>query len=299
MKKIIPIVLLWFLYAFQSEATNDGVYMEKVQECEEFQNILDLEEEAIEMIQEGYPMTYHEEISENDIEIDYSRMYKVYVDTGIENAKTNNAETIKEYLEKSDYFWRLPVDVNGKKVEVAYGKHRYPLTDTSKAVMTEEQIARYESTMGMWVCQGVSLGVEQYLSEALEEASRQVECEEAVVVKSIPGFDYGVGITFHDQKAQNLLGLNQPYPLIEEENIEKIKKSRKFSEKNNLEKEVFEFEQAMELSNAFKPTAGLGGTSGTLDLTADGFNKNRILLMVGIVILVGGGVLFYKKTTKR
>ncbi|MCP1102229.1 hypothetical protein M2454_000552 [Aequitasia blattaphilus] len=296
MKKIIPIVLLWLLYAFQSEATNDGVYLEKVQECEEYQNILDIEEDAMDMLQSGYGMEYFDEISESDVQLDYSRMYKVYVDTGIENAGTNDAEIIKEYIEKSDYFWSLPVEVNGNKLELTYGKHREPLTNKEKLVLSEEQIAEYESNMGKWVCQGVSIGVRHYLSETLEEVGQQVECEEAVIVESIPGFHYGVGITFHNQKAENVLSLNEPYPLMEKENVEKIRKSKRFFEKNDLEAGVFDFSQAMELSNAFERGSLVVHISEALNSVSIGVERKWILLGgLGIILFVGCGFLIRKK----
>ncbi|MDR1067649.1 MAG: hypothetical protein LBL36_00180 [Clostridiales Family XIII bacterium] len=94
-------------------------------------------------------------------DIDLSKAYKIYVDTDIFTLKSNKYDDIVAALEKGTYFYFVPIfDKDATYlVNVQYYK---PLSADAKKILTEEEIADYNSKVGKWAV----VGIDQYDDES-------------------------------------------------------------------------------------------------------------------------------------
>lgn len=82
--------------------------------------------------------------------VDYSKAYKVYVDTNVFELSTNAADEIKDVLENGNYIYVLPIHAANGTVVVNLQKG-LPLSDNAKKVLTEEEQQEVKNNVGQWI----------------------------------------------------------------------------------------------------------------------------------------------------
>ena len=100
------------------------------------------------------------EVTEADI--DFSGAYKIYVDTNVFEFVDSSFTKMTETLEQtSTIIFNVPIFLENGDVYVANIQRSLPLKETVREVLTEEEIADYEQTVGKWVVSAMF----QYLAE--------------------------------------------------------------------------------------------------------------------------------------
>lgn len=92
------------------------------------------------------------ELEDNTIkaeDIDYSKAVKFYEATGFFRKEITNKDGIIEYVENSEYMYRLPVIYGNKTVIANYGKWD-ELTDEEREEFPEDSVEYIEKNIGKW-----------------------------------------------------------------------------------------------------------------------------------------------------
>ena len=145
--------------------------------------------------------------------LQYDRAEKVYIDTGIENQKTVKEEEIRDFLNKCNYVWVIPAEVDGKNIQVTVGKGQ-PLNPERSKELTEEEREKIAKNEGKWEITEVAV-------REMEPYARQMEkmsdiADEYVLVGGIPGLRMPIAIGFKDQAAKYWIELGYQYEILEE-----------------------------------------------------------------------------------
>ncbi len=93
-------------------------------------------------------------------DIDYSKIYKVYPGMSkiFENTEMNN-EIMQNSLKNEIYLYEVPIYENGKTILITVTKNE-KLTDETRKLFSEEEIKKYESTVGKWDASSGGIGDE-------------------------------------------------------------------------------------------------------------------------------------------
>jgi hypothetical protein len=134
-------------------------------------------------------------------DIDFSNIFKFYVDTDIFSVQTNSFEEMTQILEKGNCMFELIVFVDEVVYEVDLSRGLPVDKDKVKDVLTEAQIKNLESEVGKWIVPGISYFDSQteyidYYKIAMEMAD--VTDKQPLLVGGLPSFHYPVAL-FSDE----------------------------------------------------------------------------------------------------
>lgn len=145
--------------------------------------------------------------------LQYDQAEKVYIDTGIENLKSEEEAEIRNFLNECNYVWVIPVEVDGKNIQVTAAKGR-PLDPERSKNLNEEERKQIKENEGKW-------GITEVAVREMEPYARQMKnmsgiADEYVLVGGIPGLRMPIAIGFKDGEAKNWITLGYQYEILEE-----------------------------------------------------------------------------------
>lgn len=116
--------------------------------------------EIVDMMNNG---TFSKEIPRqiDSKDVDFSKAFKIYIDTDIFALKTNNFNEVQATLEKGTYIFYVPIYFENGDVYLFDICRPNPLPSNANELMTPEMIKEYQSTVGKWSV----IGMEQYLAK--------------------------------------------------------------------------------------------------------------------------------------
>ncbi|NCB91745.1 MAG: hypothetical protein EOM40_04125 [Clostridia bacterium] len=246
-----------------------------------------------------------------NMEIEYQRAVKIYVDTNIFTQESVSSEVVNDFLADATYLWEVPVKLPDGSCVICTVSRKPPIPEDVKAELlannayTKEELVQSEAKVGQW---------EIPTAEYSEEHKDYV-----TVINEILGEEYNPD----DQKKVYLLGgtpnMRMPFALFEEDGNYKImtievagadnESVSMFSEQRTLgiqEHQVYDFEMVQKII-ADQPEVSDSEDSGNGDLEKNMTKEmeqniisktgNIVDIMICFVIISIGIliVIWYKK----
>lgn len=227
--------LLLFITRMHVNAT-DNTYVSDYEEfiqSDEYNSIIALEKSTISYFKE---ILGAEEITLTTSldTLDYNRIFKVYVDTGLESIETADQQTIQEVLNASNYVWVVPVEVGENHFQITYA-------NSGAAVNSE------------WKVTEVALRDIPYYDVTLNSISQTVNYSDAVLIGGLPAFHMPVALTFHNSTAQSWIDLG-----YSESNFQELLGT---SNSRSASSNVYDFSTVMTAMQNTTPCEGIGGAN--------------------------------------
>lgn len=171
------IVFVFSISAFASDLSNNVE-----------NEVMDTSDEIVRVVNEIYE---NKGIKVTAEDIDYSKAYKVYVDTNIFRLSTNKAEKIKETLENGNYIYLLPIKVADGTIVVNLQKG-LPLSENAKKVLSLEEQQEILDNVGKWIVSSLYFYENGNLNFDYERKLKSligVIPEDTMLVGSLPIFE--------------------------------------------------------------------------------------------------------------
>lgn len=246
--------------------------------------VMDISDEIVTVVNEIYE---NRDIKVTAEDIDYSKAYKVYVDTNIFRLSTNKADKIKETLETGNYIYLLPIDVSDGTIVVNIQKG-LPLSENSKKVLSLEEQQEVLDNVGKWIVSSVYFYENGNLNFDYERKLKSligVIPEDTMLVGSLPIFEDVVAlIPNEDGIIESIVPLST---LTKEKNL------INYSTKNNSY--IYSYKQIKEIANDL-PDADPNIAGEVANIETD---INYIMIAFSVVLtLVIVAYMFYLKKKK-
>lgn len=246
--------------------------------------VMDISDEIVRVVNEIYE---NKGIKVKAEDIDYSKAYKVYVDTNIFRLSTNKADKIKETLEKGNYIYLLPIDVSDGTI-VANLQKGLPLSENSKKVLSLEEQQEVLDNVGKWIVSSVYFYENGNLKFDYERKLKSligVIPENTMLVGSLPIFEDVVAlIPNEDGIIESIVPLST---------LTKEKDLINYSTKNNSY--IYSYKQIKEIANDL-PYADPNIAGEAANIETD---INYIMIAFSVVLmLVIVAYMFYLKKKK-
>lgn len=246
--------------------------------------VMDISDEIVTVVNEIYE---NRDIKVTAEDIDYSKAYKVYVDTNIFRLSTNKADKIKETLETGNYIYLLPIDVSDGTIVVNLQKG-LPLSENSKKVLSLEEQQEVLDNVGKWIVSSVYFYENGNLNFDYERKLKSligVIPEDTMLVGSLPIFEDVVAlIPNEDGIIESIVPLST---LTKEKNL------INYSTKNNSY--IYSYKQIKEIANDL-PDADPNIAGEAANIETD---INYIMIAFSVVLtLVIVAYMFYLKKKK-
>lgn len=246
--------------------------------------VMDISDEIVTVVNEIYE---NRDIKVTAEDIDYSKAYKVYVDTNIFRLSTNKADKIKETLETGNYIYLLPIDVSDGTI-VANLQKGLPLSENSKKVLSLEEQQEVLDNVGKWIVSSVYFYENGNLNFDYERKLKSligVIPEDTMLVGSLPIFEDVVAlIPNEDGIIESIVPLST---------LTKEKDLINYSTKNNSY--IYSYKQIKEIANDL-PDADPNIAGEAANIETD---INYIMIAFSVVLtLVIVAYMFYLKKKK-
>lgn len=246
--------------------------------------VMDISDEIVTVVNEIYE---NRDIKVTAEDIDYSKAYKVYVDTNIFRLSTNKADKIKETLESGNYIYLLPIDVSDGTIVVNLQKG-LPLSENSKKVLSLEEQQEVLDNVGKWIVSSVYFYENGNLNFDYERKLKSligVIPEDTMLVGSLPIFEDVVAlIPNEDGIIESIVPLST---------LTKEKDLINYSTKNNSY--IYSYKQIKEIANDL-PDADPNIAGEAANIETD---INYIMIAFSVVLtLVIVAYMFYLKKKK-
>lgn len=246
--------------------------------------VMDISDEIVTVVNEIYE---NRDIKVTAEDIDYSKAYKVYVDTNIFRLSTNKADKIKETLETGNYIYLLPIDVSDGTIVVNLQKG-LPLSENSKKVLSLEEQQEVLDNVGKWIVSSVYFYENGNLNFDYERKLKSligVIPEDTMLVGSLPIFEDVVAlIPNEDGIIESIVPLST---------LTKEKDLINYSTKNNSY--IYSYKQIKEIANDL-PDADPNIAGEAANIETD---INYIIIAFSVVLtLVIVAYMFYLKKKK-
>ena len=246
--------------------------------------VMDISDEIVTVVNEIYE---NRDIKVTSEDIDYSKAYKVYVDTNIFRLSTNKADKIKETLETGNYIYLLPIDVSDGTIVVNLQKG-LPLSENSKKVLSLEEQQEVLDNVGKWIVSSVYFYENGNLNFDYERKLKSligVIPEDTMLVGSLPIFEDVVAlIPNEDGIIESIVPLST---------LTKEKDLINYSTKNNSY--IYSYKQIKEIANDLPdadPNIAVEAANIEIDI-------NYIMIAFSVVLaLVIVAYMFYLKKKK-
>lgn len=246
--------------------------------------VMDISDEIVTVVNEIYE---NRDIKVTAEDIDYSKAYKVYVDTNIFRLSTNKADKIKETFETGNYIYLLPIDVSDGTIVVNLQKG-LPLSENSKKVLSLEEQQEVLDNVGKWIVSSVYFYENGNLNFDYERKLKSligVIPEDTMLVGSLPIFEDVVAlIPNEDGIIESIVPLST---------LTKEKDLINYSTKNNSY--IYSYKQIKEIANDL-PDADPNIAGEAANIETD---INYIMIAFSVVLtLVIVAYMFYLKKKK-
>lgn len=247
--------------------------------------VMNISDEIVTVVNEIYE---NRDIKVTAEDIDYSKAYKVYVDTNIFRLSTNKADKIKETLETGNYIYLLPIDVSDGTIVVNLQKG-LPLSENSKKVLSLEEQQEVLDNVGKWIVSSVYFYENGNLNFDYERKLKSligVIPEDTMLVGSLPIFEDVVAlIPNEDGIIESIVPLST---------LTKEKDLINYSTKNNSY--IYSYKQIKEIANDL-PDADPNIAGEAANIETD---INYIMIAFSVVLtLVIVAYMFYLKKKKN
>lgn len=268
------IVLVFSISAFASDLSSNVE-----------NEVMDTSDEIVRVVNEIYE---NKGIKVTEEDIDYSKAYKVYVDTNIFRLSTNKADKIKETLENGNYIYLLPIDVSDGTI-VANLQKGLPLSENSKKVLSLEEQQEVLDNVGKWIVSSLYFYENGNLNFDYESKLKSligVIPEDTMLVGSLPIFEDVVAlIPNEDGIIESIVPLST---------LTKEKDLINYSTKNNPY--IYSYKQIKEIANDL-PDADPNIAGEAANIETD---INYIMIAFSVVLtLVFLAYMFYKKRKNK
>ena len=268
------IVLVFSISAFASDLSSNVE-----------NEVMDTSDEIVRVVNEIYE---NKGIKVTAEDIDYSKAYKVYVDTNIFRLSTNKADKIKETLENGNYIYLLPIDVSDGTI-VANLQKGLPLSENSKKVLSLEEQQEVLDNVGKWIVSSLYFYKNGNLNFDYESKLKSligVIPEDTMLVGSLPIFEDVVAlIPNEDGIIESIAPLST---------LTKEKDLINYSTKNNPY--IYSYKQIKEIANDL-PDADPNIAGEAANIETD---INYIMVAFSVVLtLVFLAYMFYKKRKNK
>ena len=246
--------------------------------------VMDISDEIVTVVNEIYE---NRDIKVTAEDIDYSKAYKVYVDTNIFRLSTNKADKIKETLETENYIYLLPIDVSDGTIVVNLQKG-LPLSENSKKVLSLEEQQEVLDNVGKWIVSSVYFYENGNLNFDYERKLKSligVIPEGTMLVGSLPIFEDVVAlIPNEDGIIESIVPLST---------LTKEKDLINYSTKNNSY--IYSYKQIKEIANDLPDEdPNIAGEAAKIET-----DINYIMIAFSVVLtLVIVAYMFYLKKKK-
>ncbi|RDY21276.1 hypothetical protein [Criibacterium bergeronii] len=246
--------------------------------------VMDISDEIVTVVNEIYE---NRDIKVTAEDIDYSKAYKVYVDTNIFRLSTNKADKIKETLETENYIYLLPIDVSDGTIVVNLQKG-LPLSENSKKVLSLEEQQEVLDNVGKWIVSSVYFYENGNLNFDYERKLKSligVIPEGTMLVGSLPIFEDVVAlIPNEDGIIESIVPLST---------LTKEKDLINYSTKNNSY--IYSYKQIKEIANDLPDEdPNIAGEAANIET-----DINYIMIAFSVVLtLVIVAYMFYLKKKK-
>lgn len=246
--------------------------------------VMDISDEIVTVVNEIYE---NRDIKVTAEDIDYSKAYKMYVDTNIFRLSKNKADKIKETLETGNYIYLLPIDVSDGTIVVNLQKG-LPLSENSKKVLSLEEQQEVLDNVGKWIVSSVYFYENGNLNFDYERKLKNligVIPEDTMLVGSLPIFEDVVAlIPNEDGIIESIVPLST---------LTKEKDLINYSTKNNSY--IYSYKQIKEIANDL-PDADPNIAGEAANIETD---INYIMIAFSVVLtLVIVAYMFYLKKKK-
>lgn len=211
--------------------------------------------------------------------LQYEQAEKVYIDTGIENQNLVKEDEIRNFLSQCNYVWVIPVEVDGKNIQVTAAKGRPLNTERSKE-LTEEEREKIKENEGKWEITEVAVREMEPYARQMENMSGLME--EYVLVGGIPGLRMPIAIGFKDEEAKYWIELGYQYEILEE-----------MPKTGTAQDGVFDYSAVKDRLEEYNGETNLlcSGQSGELEA------NNKIVWIGGVTacVIIGSMLIYYMR----
>ena len=255
----------------------------------EYSSICSLESQTLEELEEIIEIDHGEIPSDFPTSLDYSKISKVYVDTGIEKITSSDQSDIESILAQSKYVWVLPIDVGGIHYKITYSISS-GLNPEAADILTDEEKQELTKKEGNWVISEIGeYSIEAY-SDVLSGKLAGTSIDRAVLIGGIPGCNMPVALGFSGTEAVAWISLG-----FDSEILESIPQTR--SGGNG----VYDYSAVLQKMNTYEVDVDSTGGGSSVENSSRSINTTtRIAVVVGSVVFILILVMWiYKKRIKN
>lgn len=211
--------------------------------------------------------------------LQYEQAEKVYIDTGIENQNLVKEDEIRNFLSQCNYVWVIPVEVDGKNIQVTAAKGR-PLNPERSKELTEEEREKIKENEGKWEITEVAVREMEPYARQMENMSGLME--EYVLVGGIPGLRMPIAIGFKDEEAKYWIELGYQYEILEE-----------MPKTGTAQDGVFDYSAVKDRLEEYNGETNLLGSEQSDELEAN----NKIVWIGGVTacVIIGSVLIYYMR----
>ena len=227
-----------------------------------------------------------------DLQVDYSRAVKIYIDTNIFEQEELTAENLQDTLDNAVYIWEVPVKVS---------EDRYVIVTVSRALPIDEELQQELLEDGTYTQEELEMELEKVGSWTIPTAGYD-ETKSDYIGK----LDSVLGETFNkeDLDMVYLLGgtpkMRQPFGVVCREGKYQIVTLDVVTGENDIsafssedsqelnENSIYSFEQVKEAIESMPEVDDESDTGGASALSTE---KNKKIWIYGVVVLLVAGVL--------
>lgn len=211
--------------------------------------------------------------------LQYEQAEKVYIDTGIENQNLVKEDEIRNFLSQCNYVWVIPVEVDGKNIQVTAAKGR-PLNPERSKELTEEEREKIKENEGKWEITEVAVREMEPYARQMENMSGLME--EYVLVGGIPGLRMPIAIGFKDEEAKYWIELGYQYEILEE-----------MPKTGTAQDGVFDYSAVKDRLEEYNGETNLLGSGQSDELEAN----NKIVWIGGVTacVIIGSVLIYYMR----
>lgn len=209
MNKMLRILflLLFFSFCIKSTAYAKSTSYDEFVKSMEYSEIISLTDIIKENVESIYQAEYKNNTTLNSDVITFDNIEKIYIDTGIETVQSDKKEDILKLLERSDYVWVVPLEIEGKNIEVTLAQG-LPFNESIADVLTPEEAQEIKDNEGKWIITQITVDASQTYTRLINENVKNTKIEQVVLVGGIPGIINPIGIGFTGDKATHWVNID-------------------------------------------------------------------------------------------
>lgn len=283
---------------------------------EDLEQIRALEDDIINQLNMARRMNNKSELPK-EFKPDYTKAYKIYVDTDIFALENNNSNDIVQLLNQGSYVWSLFVEYDGDYYTVDISKG-LPLREETAYLLTQDEINEIKAKEGKWTVSCVSvleydMSYKNKITEALKNTQYDTTELEIVLCGGLKFIHYPVAVAMYNGNAELIIPLYQleiegtskekaaaiPIGAAEGDNVYLY---------NSIKNAVNRMKLAENKDESLIGDGGFINLSETENVQEAEKSKEKstnpvyIYLIVGgilFIAVVGGAVVIFKKNARR